>query len=280
MNKNIFILASLPFFCFSQINNKKSDFQKEGLFGNVKEVKQTLYAASEKFGEVIQGNKKESDKDNFMQTFNEKGNKIDWLIYLKENVKFQKHNYMYIDTTGRMEENLYRPDGSLDWKIIYKYDDKGNQTEDNWYAPNGNLCKKIIYKYNDKGNIMDANYYNIEGDLSCKYVYKYDDLGKEIEQSKYSQSGFLFWKRLYKYDEKGRLSETYEYKTDGKLKSNINYKYDDKGNQTEITEYKTDGGLEFRKTYSYEYDKQGNWVKRINKEGKEYTILIREIAYY
>ena len=280
MNKQIFLLLSFPFFCFCQTSNKKSDLQKEELVGNIKQIKQNYFAASEKFGELIQGNKKDSDKDNFLKTFNEKGNMVEWYIYVKETDKYQKHIYKYIDSVSKKEENLYRPDGSLDWKFIYKYDDKGNQIEDNWYAPDGRLCKKTIYKYDEQGNQVETNHYNAEGDLTCKYIYKYNDLGKQNEESKYSPSGYLFWKRLYKYDDKEHLAETYEYKTDGRLKLTITYKYDNKGNQTEITEYKTDGGLEYRRTYSYEYDKVGNWIKKINKVGKEYSILIREITYY
>jgi hypothetical protein len=279
MNKQIFLLLSFPFFCFCQ-TNKKSDLQKEGLLGNIKQVKQNYYAASEKFGELIQGDKKDSDTENYLKIYNEKGNKTDWFVYVKSTEKYQKHTYKYIDTLGKMEENLYRPDGSLDWKYIYKFDDKGNQIEESWYAPDGRLCKKSIYKYDDKNNGIETNHYNADGDLVCKYIYKNDDRGKQNEESKFSSGGFLFWKRIYKYDDKGLLIETNEYKTDGRLKLSITYKYDNKENQIEITEYKTDGNLEYRRTYTYEYDKVGNWIKRINKIGKEYSILIREITYY
>src|ERR1700751_5509703 len=150
MKKLLFILLSLPFFCFCQTTAIKNDLQKEDLLGNVKQVRQGCYEAQEKFGEVIQGNRKNSEKENYLKIYNEKGNKIEWFIYVWGGEKYQKHTYKYIDSLSKMEDNLYRPDGSLDWKYIYKYDDKGNQTEENWYAPNGSLCRNGSYKYDDK----------------------------------------------------------------------------------------------------------------------------------
>src|SRR5690606_10874293 len=41
-------------------------------------------------------------------------------------------------------------------------------------------------------------------------------------------------------------------------------KYDEKGNNIESNRYNSDGSLFSKWTYKYEFDKQGNWIKRID----------------
>ena len=75
MKKQLFLLVSLPVLCFCQTTTIKNDLQKEKLLGNVKRVRQECYVAKEKFGEIIQSNRKNSLKDNYLKLYNEKGNK-------------------------------------------------------------------------------------------------------------------------------------------------------------------------------------------------------------
>ena len=280
MKKQLFLLLSLPFFCFCQTAAIKNDLQKESLKGNVKQVKQNNYFVLEKFGEVVQGSKKITEKDNYLKLYNEKGNKAEWFIYVMGTERYQKHVYKYIDSLSRIDEDLYRPDGSLDWKYIYKYDEKNNLIEENWYNADGRLCKRGKFKYDTKFNKTEANYYDGDGNLNCKYIYKYDDKGNQVEENMYNASDKLNWKHIYKYDDKGNLSENYEYKPDGKLKWGVVSKFDEMGNPTEKNTYKANGSMDSRRISSYEYDKFGNWIKKISKEDTDYTMTIREIEYY
>src|SRR5690554_1197246 len=141
--------------------------------------------------------------------------------------------------------------------------------------------KDIQTKYNEKGNQIETNWYNSDGSLNSKIIYKYDEKGNQIEQNEYNSDGSLNSKIIYKYDEKGNQIEQNGYNSDGSLYSKIIYKYDEKRNKIEENLYNSDGSLDRKLTSNYEYDKQGNWIKRI-----DYTdeipkfILEREYEYY
>ena len=63
--------------------------------------------------------------------------------------------------------------------------------------------------------------------------------------------------------------------------NDVQYKYDEKGNKIEENRYESDGSLDNKWTYKYEFDKQGNWIKRIDFENKiAKFILEREYEYY
>jgi hypothetical protein len=92
---------------------------------------------------------------------------------------------------------------------------------------------------------------------------------------------YLDSKRTYKYDDKGNKIEENSYKTDGSLNYRWTYKYDNKGNKIERNTYNSDGSLGDKTTYKYEFDKQGNWSKRIEvKDEMAKYILERQYEYY
>ena len=63
--------------------------------------------------------------------------------------------------------------------------------------------------------------------------------------------------------------------------SDLQRKYDEKGNNIEVNWYNSDGSLASKWTYKYEFDKQGNWIKRIDfKDEIPEFILEREYEYY
>lgn len=58
-------------------------------------------------------------------------------------------------------------------------------------------------------------------------------------------------------------------------------KYDEKGNQIEENLYNSDSSLSSKWTFQYEFDKQGNWVKRIDfEDGIPELLLDRKYEYY
>jgi hypothetical protein len=108
--------------------------------------------------------------------------------------------------------------------------------------------------------------------------------GNVIEINEYDSYGILVWldrKYTYKYDEKGNMIEKNEYDSDGSLDRKETYKYDEKGNKIEKNEYDSDGSLDRKETYQYEYDKAGNWIKKIEfRNEKPVYIYEREYEYY
>ena len=58
-------------------------------------------------------------------------------------------------------------------------------------------------------------------------------------------------------------------------------KYNSKNLPAEESYFYSDGSLNSKENYSYEFDKNGNWVRQIIKEGgTPRYIIIREIVYY
>jgi hypothetical protein len=110
---------------------------------------------------------------------------------------------------------------------------------------------------------------------------KYDYKGNKIEENSYNSDGSLDSKWTYKYDDKGNQIELNSYNSDGSLSIKWTYKYDDKGNKIEENSYNSDGSLISKWTFIYEFDKQGNWIKRIDfKNEIPEFILEREYEYY
>ncbi|CEN52128.1 conserved exported hypothetical protein [Capnocytophaga canimorsus] len=111
------------------------------------------------------------------------------------------------------------------------------------------------YIYNEQGNLIEANRYNSDGNLYGKWTYKYDTNGNRIEANSYN--------------------------SDGSLSGKTAFKYDTNGNRIEANRYNSDGSLYATDIYTYEYDKYGNWVKRIMyNNDKPESIDEREIEYY
>ncbi len=254
--KYLFFIVVISFFSCQNSKKEETDFESDGLKGNVSQLTQNTYEAIEKFGEIIQGkgidfSYSHRPFDHFLKKYNVKGNLIEW--------------------------KLYNSDGSLKRKETYKYDDKGNLIKSNEYNSDGSFDKKCIYKHDDKGKKIEKNCYNLDGSLDYKYIYKYDDKGNGIESNEYNSDGSLKGKVGYKYDDKGNNIEI------NMVVSKFTYKYDDKGILIERNDYNSDGILYRKFNYKYEYDEESNWVKKIEFRGMAEIpeeITIRTIEYY
>ena len=125
MKKIILAILSVLRLVSCKQSEKKNDLTEENLKGKVKSIKETLYEAVDKFGQIEKGNW----FNNYFTIYDKKGNII--------------------------EENDYDSDGSLNSKTTYKYDEKGNKIEENDYDSDGRLDSKTTYKYKyeyDKNN--------------------------------------------------------------------------------------------------------------------------------
>jgi hypothetical protein len=240
------LLAVIVVFCSCHDSKaQKNDWEKEGLKGKVKMVKEIISIESERMGEW----EKDTDKITY-QIFNEKGNEI--------------------------EENEYKLDGSLYNRAICKYDVKDNRIEMDFYNSENCFLEKFTYNYDDKGNMIEKNGYSFDDSLWSKIIYKYDLNGNNIEESNSK------YKYIYKYDDKGNKTEYYNC-LDSSFFTKTIYKYDEKGNYIEEIIYNLDGSIYSKYTFKYEYDSYGNWLKKIRYKGERKTLCLvteREITYY
>jgi len=261
--------------------NLKSD----GLQGKVHTLEEETWGLTLKFGEYV----KNDLIDKTTSIYDAKGNNTEWAWYNADRSIWEKKIYTY-DAKGKMTEAAsYNADGSLKDKDIYTYDDKGNKTELASYNADGSLKDKHIFTYDANGNMTERASYNADGSLKDKDIYTYDDKGNKTEWAWYNADGSLEGKRIYTYDSKGNKTEEDYYNADGSLEDKYIYTYDAKGNETEEAYYKADGSLHYKVSFIYEYDKFGNWTKKIiseevSKFGKVYLeprkVAIRTITYY
>ena len=250
-NLYLILFVSLFFSC----SDKKNSLSEENLKGKVKSVDTYTYSAKEKFGENVTDELEDVEKNKY----NKDGNLI--------------------------EIAFYDEDGELYYKIKSKYDD-GNLIESASYYDEGELISKFKFKYDD-GNIIGSTEYDDDGELTAEWKYKYDD-GNIIRRASYDKEGELSVEFKFKYDDEGNQIEQAKYDEDGELRSKLKYKYDDDGNRVEYKTIFYGLGDKSTTTYKYkykEYDKQGNWIEREEREEENGTLKIwkiskREIKYY
>ena len=261
----------------------ENDWTRDNLQGKVLSYSEFSYEAENRFGNIEKGerNRQFSIGTDHQIKYDEKGNEIEYNRYNSDGSLDYKFTYKYDEKGNKIEENSYNSDGSLARKWTYKYDEKGNIIEGNEYYSDGSLDSKNTYKYDEKGNKLEGNSYNSEGSLDSKNTYKYDEKGNKLEGNSYNSEGSLDSKWTYKYDEKGNEIEGNGYNSDGSLEFKYTAKYDEKGNKTQVNDYNSDGSLNSKKTYKYQFDKQGNWIKRIEfTNGIPEYILERQYEYY
>ena len=286
---------------YLKIIDTKSKLSEQNFKGNVKYISESNYEATYKFGEI----EKSKLICKYYSEFDKFGNKkLGREKSFGEEIKYLNN---YDVNNNIIETNFYKSDTILAIKIKYKYDLKGNEIEKCTYGRGDSIVEKKIFKYNLNNYIIEENLYNSKNKLSSKIKYKYDIRGNKIEESQYNSDGSLFMKITIKYDTMNRNIETNWNECHGenitpKFKNQKStFKYDEKGNKIERKDYKDgvysgetiykyDGrgniiegnsGIQSIESYKYEYDKNGNWIKKItlyNDEPKE--IKERQIKYY
>ena len=184
MKKIILVILSVLCLVSCNQSEKKNDLTEENLKGKVKSIKETLYEAVDKFGQIKKGNV----LNNYFTIYNKKGNTI--------------------------EGNEYYSDGRLGYKLIYKYDGKGNNIEKNNYYSDGRLNYKTTYKYDEKGNKIEKNNYYYSGRLDSKTTYKYDEKGNNIEENiyYYGSRPAENYSYEYEYDKNNNWTQKIQYR--------------------------------------------------------------------
>ncbi|MGA7720511.1 MAG: hypothetical protein WCA84_04965 [Ignavibacteriaceae bacterium] len=287
-----FLLLSFYQFALAQsiIYKYLTNLQNAGLLGHVKQIKNSCYAASEKFGEIVENRSKFYD-GTISYKYDDKGNLIEIQNYDSVGSVGTKYLIKYDKIGNWIETNIYNPDGSLYYKNIIKYDGKGNMVETNGYHSDGSLDIKIARKYDSKRNIIEIDWFNQDGYLFQKEVYKYDDkrYGFKWDFFRIFQGtpGLNTHKEgIAKLDRKGNCIESECYDVDmlnhPLVEKNIRT-YNKNGNLIKTYHFESPYNkvLEYNNTWTYEYDIYGNWIKKTEyKDSIVKFVNIRDIEYY
>ena len=133
-------------------------------------------------------------------------------------------------------------------------------------------------KFDKNGNLIEyTHYYALDGKMTRRYTYKYDKRGNRIEVIHYYSDGTKGMKTTYKYNKKGNIIEEH-WLNPKTYDTKITYKLDDKGNRIEAN---LNGKLKWKWTYKYDYNKKGDWIKRVEFKNKIIEFIsVRKYEYY
>jgi len=86
-----------------------------------------------------------------------------------------------------------------------------------------------------------------------------------------------------KHDSNDNKIEWARYSADGSLNFSSKSRYDEKGNEIEETYFNADGAISGRYSYTYEFDKNGNWIKRVEStwvnKGEKSSFELKRVTY-
>lgn len=161
----------------------------------------------------------------------------------------------------------------------YTYDQDGHRTSLTWLLKD-TVFTKYTYAYQD--NDVIEWYEEGKGQNKQKTQYIYDKDGRMVEENLYSGGGGLHYKLKKEYDSKGNLITLTQYDSNNKYESKYTYTYDNHRNPHTETYSSADGFMNGTTSYAYEYDKKGNWIKRVkyDRHAEPFFVKERKIEYY
>ena len=257
-----------------------TDVEKEGLKGNVKQIKQQHYKAFERDGNVYLGNLEGRfyQQKNRTVTFSKAGYQIDTTEIDQDG---EKHNSIYNAKGERIESNNYNSEDILTGKSTFKFNDDQDIVEMISYDGNGEVTSKSNYLYFAKQKHSLAEYFDKDDKLTMRSEYFYDKNGWRVEMINKNEKGEVtFWAK-FKNNIKGHEIETIFLKPDGSVQSTSSMAeyYDSNGDFIHTpNRFKNE---EDQYSSKLEKDHHGNWIKKILCYRKLAAfVYLREIEYY
>ena len=260
---------------------KPTTVAKDGLKGNVKQVKQSRYKAFERFGKVYMG-EPEGDLINgktFINSYTPEGSKTENLAYNADGAKKIK---IYNDKELLTNEVSIMMGGLPSGEHVTTYTEKGDRLLFQAIDREGKVSFYTQHYYDAAGNDLGyATFMNNKDLEDSSTRYTYDDEGHKVEL-KITQGGKLTKWARYRSNKKGNPIEQDELNPDGSILKTTKYHnlYDKNGDRKPTPPY-----IPVDKEDAYqaktENDHHGNWIRKITYfDGKPISIFIREVIYY
>ena len=298
----VFLSLAGPFISFAQTVN---DLSEQKLVGRVKALTEYSFKLKRLHGKT---QSELTGKNKYI--YNDAGNKINEFTYNADGTLDTRSVLNYNSDSLLEQEDGYNADGSPGFTNIYKYDSRGNLESISLYDGSAVMFLKTICRYDaarneteeinyvqeveknktrdvvlnktvwqrdEKGNITKEQY--LEGGVVLRATsFIYDTKGNIIERSK-TENGFTL-KTTYKFDNKDRQVEETQYDAHGNVAMRITTAYDDKGDDVEENYYEKGTRLQMHTVFQYTYDKQGNWIRKMELDNNRPAALTdREIEY-
>lgn len=227
--------------------------------------------------------------------------------YDKKREKKQPQNPQKTKTLSRVDSYCYDEKGNIvahqedhrvaQWMETFEYDSRGNMIfKGKCEGYKGDVhsceCRKIKrtegYEYDEQNNCVRS--YSIGWKRGNWDIYhQYDREGRETEYKSYTINkgqrtlGAHFQTT---YDTAGRMVRKEALAGSFRMGVLEELQYDNQGNVTEIVVYKVKDHPFKIVRYQYDYDRHGNWIKRVSYEGESEDMMNitqveeRHITYY
>jgi hypothetical protein len=224
----------------------------EKVMGKVKEIKTFHFGAKEENGMVVKGN--------FTQGFRDQYNSSGTIL-----------SFVTLDSIGGINP-------------------KGRSVQ---VEAEGKIIKKAIYFWNDTLRFYTNNTYTGDYLTEVKFFdskndtlvgivkYNYDQNGNLIKCQTFNNKNVSGFALEFSYNSDGIRKGSKQYSASGEMTNVFEYLFNDRGKI--IGNHREDvvNGVTQEFEHREEYDKKGNWVKRVQYEDKKPVIIIeREIKYY
>jgi len=120
------------------------------------------------------------------------------------------------------------------------------------------------------------------GTLTGTYIYSYNGPGRQSEWICLRPDGSTEQRVVFSFNFDGRLDEETTYDSDLQIDSRTTYSYDDRGNEVERTDIEKDGSIINVLSFQYEFDRTGNWVKKVmtRKRPNDGQMRVEAVAVY
>ena len=252
---------------------EKTHLQRNHIFGQVKEIKQTVYAYAptdtlKENGQMVSQSIQRYSADGYLTsviTLSETGDtltvrQVTYDVNARE-LKWEERDqrgkllesclYEYDINHFKVGEKHYRNDTLL-LHISYKTDGKGNAIEINQQFDSYSLRNTV--QYNEHGLVTRIDEYEPNGKPFKYITIEYDNYGDEVNRRVFKSGGDLIEYTFKEYDNEGRL----------------------------LKKIFEDRRHDMQEVYIYsQHDDHGNWTcEEITKLGNIAFQRIREIIYY
>ena len=257
---------------------KTTDLEKLSIQGKVKQILELQYLAKEKFGKVEKGDLYREEGWDKVIVFNEKGyyEKVTDLDSYGEERGYS--DYLYNPQGLLSEVRNHDEEGGFSDKKVYRYDEKNRIIEIINLGSSDRINSSLLMAYDDEKEQATSSFYDSRGKLVYKIVCQKEN-EYPVETKEYNADNVLVNHRREKYNKSGQLEELTVYVP---VSMRVLFGYDRKGNLVSKTGTDEEDGEAFLPVhYKYEFDKQGNWTKKIEYIGDKPTILVeRQFEYY
>ncbi len=179
----------------------------------------------------------------------------------------------YIKSTPQLGESFYE---------FFSYTTEGKVKEHKSVTASGDVLNQTITEFDDEGNKIKTILYPSLKSSAEHQVSEYDQEGRLVSSSFVTGDDVVIHKEEYTYLKTGLKSKSSVYDlVDDVLITSYIINYDDKGNEVSRVNYDDKGIPSFYIETSYEYDEQGNWLVKTERNNDEVlSVTKREIAYY